>query len=364
MKKVYFSRDPRDTAQVDEARFSETLREAGVEPVDGAADFAPGEDWQQAIGEKLNASDALVFVIGPESEKNPWLQRQWSASVEESWANPDKPMIPILIGNAELPPFLRNRNAIHVASESELDEAARSVIAALEGGAATNIVTSPDAERELAAQRQQRLSEIAQDAAKQELGPGDWEAQVQALERQLARAREQKAASRELLTIEVRLADALRAVGRHGDALPHLEHALALLQALPAENGSAAEWQRARIHINLGRALETLERYPEAIRHYRDALPLYEKLEGANSMMAAALHVNIAVLSGKLGDKAAADSHWNAALSGAFAAIRDKVVAILPDAVGRLIDRLTQGSSDEAGGEPGRRGRTRGGKGG
>lgn len=363
--KVYFSRDPKDTAQADEDRFSQTLREAGLEPVDGAADLAAGNDWQQTIGEKLNTSDALVFVIGPESEKSPWLQRQWSASVEESWTNPDKPMIPILIGNAEPPPFLRDRNAIHVASENDLDAAARSVIAALEGGAKGNVVTSPDAERELATQWQQRLSEIAQEAAKLEPSPGDWEAQIQALEQQLARAREQQLGNLELATIEVRLADALRAVGRHQDALPHLSAALTLLEALPADSGSAVEWQRARIQINLGRALETLERYPEAIRHYRGALPLYEKLEGPNSMMAAALHVNIAVLSGKLGDKAAADTHWNAALSGALAAIRDKVLAILPDSVGKLIDRLTQGRADETGGEPkGDADKARGGKGG
>lgn len=331
--KVYFSHDPKETTEAEEGRFADALRQAGLEPVDSAADLEPGGgNWQEKISEKLTSSDALVFVIGPESERSPWLQREWSASVEESWANPDKPMIPILVGDAELPPFLQNRNAIRVASGEQWEEAARSLVAALEGGARDNTISSPDAERELAAQRQQRLSEIAQEAAKLEPSPGDWEAQVHSLQQQLAKAAEQKLGDRDLSTLEIKLADALRAMGRQEEALPHLKHALERLEALPADSAPELESQRARVHINLARVLDILGRDGEAIPHYRSALRLYEKLEGPSSMMAAALKVRIAML-GKD--------------AGALAAIKDKLIGMLPDAVGRLLDKLIQGDGSK-----------------
>jgi hypothetical protein len=81
-----------------------------------------GGDWQKTLKQALDSFDAGVFVVDAASEQSPWLQREWSAAVEQSWSNPQKPMIPVLVGDVEAPPFLHNRQAIRVTEEDRWEE--------------------------------------------------------------------------------------------------------------------------------------------------------------------------------------------------------------------------------------------------
>jgi hypothetical protein len=94
------------------------------------------------VADAIRSASAFVFVIGPPSAVN-WRategapdhsQRfEWQQITEqEYYLDPDKPLIPIVIGSAELPGFLRARQAINVdASPIDFDALADKVVEAL-----------------------------------------------------------------------------------------------------------------------------------------------------------------------------------------------------------------------------------------
>jgi hypothetical protein len=55
-------------------------------------------------------------VLEPGAERDVRLQEQWRSAIQQSWSGPAKPMIPVLVGDAQLPGFLRDRQAIKVAN--------------------------------------------------------------------------------------------------------------------------------------------------------------------------------------------------------------------------------------------------------
>jgi hypothetical protein len=75
-------------------------------------------------------------------------------------------MIPVLVGDAQLPGFLRDRQAIKVASADDWDRVAGIVAGSFKPGQAQAAAGAAQASQ--AAERKQRLEEIAQDATKLE----------------------------------------------------------------------------------------------------------------------------------------------------------------------------------------------------
>lgn len=299
--RVYLSHDRSAEHAADLLR--ERLTQAGCEAVSESG-IPPGSDWQKALDDQLGSAEALVFIIDRESQHSPWLEREWSAAAEHSWEAPDKPMIPVLLDQAEPPPFLRDRGAIRVAAPSDWDAAVASLLLALQSGGPpepSGDATAPETAR---LEQQARISEIADSAAKLQPSPAERETLISHIEEQLARSNALTMKRTDLAKLRVKLADALRASGRHQEAVTQLQAAVTLLQSEPQEKR-----QLARVEANLARSLGTIDRDQEGLAHWQRALALYDELDGANSLMVPMIHMSLASVYEKLGDAAQAARH-------------------------------------------------------
>lgn len=69
---------------------------------------APGSDWQHQIQEGIRSADNIVILVGPRREPDEAQQATWPMAVEAAWQDPRKRLIPVLLGNAQPPSFVRN----------------------------------------------------------------------------------------------------------------------------------------------------------------------------------------------------------------------------------------------------------------
>jgi TIR domain len=94
----------RNTAEVLRAGLEKRgLSVAGVEPQ--RTDPDPREDVEQWI----RTAQAILLLIGPYPDDE---QRStWRAALDAVWQDPTKRMVPVLVGGAELPPFVRSAQA-------------------------------------------------------------------------------------------------------------------------------------------------------------------------------------------------------------------------------------------------------------
>lgn len=136
--KVFLSYSSTDRELAD--RLRERLAREGFE-VWSDRELAAGESWVQGIEAAVRAADAILVLVGPQ-ERNDEAQRfTWSAALQASWEDESRPLLPIVVGNAELPAFLKARQAIRLqtASDPDLDRAAAAISQVLRGlpGAST-----------------------------------------------------------------------------------------------------------------------------------------------------------------------------------------------------------------------------------
>ncbi len=75
-------------------------------------DLESGVEWTAKVAEAIRASTALVFVLGPGNETDRGQQFELRQVVEEEfYLDSTRPLIPVVIGDAELPGFLSVRKA-------------------------------------------------------------------------------------------------------------------------------------------------------------------------------------------------------------------------------------------------------------
>ena len=117
-----------------------------------------GSDWRQAVAEAIRSANGFVFLVGPPGSADQWQRFEWQKVAEnEFYLDPDKPLVPIVIGDAELPGFLNIRQPLRIGETAvDFDALADRVLASLQNPAAT-----VDAEK-LAQGREARRRAIAE----------------------------------------------------------------------------------------------------------------------------------------------------------------------------------------------------------
>ena len=94
-------------------RLCEELRQRGVETWLDVRDLAPGAEWDQSVAEAIQSADGFVFLIGPPGSSDRWQQFEWQEVVNrEYYLDAAKPLLPVLIGEPELPGFLKTRQVL------------------------------------------------------------------------------------------------------------------------------------------------------------------------------------------------------------------------------------------------------------
>jgi hypothetical protein len=96
-------------------RISEALEGRQVKTWLDLRELGSGADWNEKVAEATRNAGAFVFLIGPPGPDDRLQQFEWQQVVEEEYyLDPTKPLIPVVIGGAEVPGFLRARKAIPV----------------------------------------------------------------------------------------------------------------------------------------------------------------------------------------------------------------------------------------------------------
>jgi hypothetical protein len=137
----------------------ERLKAAKVDAWVDVTDISPGKDWRQELTAAIDRANGFIVLLGPESSPDDGQRVEWQQIAErEYYLDPDKPIIPVMLGSGELPGFLRTRHSISVDPHApDLDGLAAAIQAALQNPSET--VDREKLERGRAA-RQQALESL------------------------------------------------------------------------------------------------------------------------------------------------------------------------------------------------------------
>jgi hypothetical protein len=109
---ISYSRDLEDVAR----RLAGTLRAQGVTPWLDAEQLAPGQSSAEAIREGIKTSDAIAVLVGGTS--SPISRFEQSEIVKHGWEDANARVLPVIVGDAELPGFLRDHEPARVDPET------------------------------------------------------------------------------------------------------------------------------------------------------------------------------------------------------------------------------------------------------
>ena len=155
--KVFISRSYEDRAVA--FRLACALEERTLEPWTSAR-LEPGKDWKAAISQAVSESQGFLFLVGPQSQEDRWLQVEWQAILESDWDRvPQRPMIPILFGNVAVPAFLADRVALR--AEASMDLPVDRIVQLLLNPEETRLPVNYDQARQEQKQRLDVLKQFA-----------------------------------------------------------------------------------------------------------------------------------------------------------------------------------------------------------
>lgn len=111
-------------------RLADQLQSQGVKTWLDVRDLEPGVAWKSGIAEVIRKAEAIVFLIGPPGCEDQGQKYEWEQVVEEEYyLDPAKLLIPVVMGDAEIPGFLKARRAIRVGESAISFETIASEIA-------------------------------------------------------------------------------------------------------------------------------------------------------------------------------------------------------------------------------------------
>ncbi len=71
-----------------------------------------GGSWTEDVSQALAKSEAVVVLVGDKASDEE--RREWQLALEASWADPSLRLVPVTLGDAELPGWLRQIQAVRV----------------------------------------------------------------------------------------------------------------------------------------------------------------------------------------------------------------------------------------------------------
>lgn len=94
-------------------RLCDELHKRNVETWLDVRDAAIDAEWSQQVISAIRSAIGFVFLIGPPGRDDPGQTFEWQQVVDqELYLDPAKPLIPVLIGEPEIPGFLRARHSV------------------------------------------------------------------------------------------------------------------------------------------------------------------------------------------------------------------------------------------------------------
>ena len=129
---VFISYEHQDQAWV--RTLAENLYRAGLEVFYDEWEIGPGDVLVHRLDEGIRTSRNGILVISPSSLSRPWVTEEYAAMLTRTVAGQQR-LIPVLLGEAELPPFLAARLWVDFrhADGPEYDRRVSQLVAALRG---------------------------------------------------------------------------------------------------------------------------------------------------------------------------------------------------------------------------------------
>jgi hypothetical protein len=138
-------------------RLRAALADEGIEVFADQEILRAGDSWERTLSDHLDKVAAVVFLIGPEGRVSEEQRDEATAVFRAEWEKPRNiPLIPVITGETDLPPFLRQVHAIEVSDvENGWPEAAKKIKLTLTGAPAA--APTPSSGQN---EQQERLLEI------------------------------------------------------------------------------------------------------------------------------------------------------------------------------------------------------------
>src|SRR5438105_5021431 len=113
---------------------AENLHRAGLEVFYDEWELVPGDVLVHKLDEGIRTSRNGILVVSPASLSRPWVMEEYAAMLTRAVAGQQR-LIPVLLGEAELPPFLASRVWVDFrhADGPEYDRRVSQLVAALRG---------------------------------------------------------------------------------------------------------------------------------------------------------------------------------------------------------------------------------------
>jgi len=237
------------------------IEESGAHQVLSDESIQLGEHIPRAIVQMLDEADAFVLLVSQESRNKEWLVWEWRTVLERSWTKPGKPIVGIVIGNAEPPPFLQGRKFIRISDPSEQEEGIEKILNLLERH-------EPGTVEDVKTRLRQRMEEVSGEISKFKLTPDDLEKQQHWLEEKIDRISKIDPDSIDLANLQFKLGDTLKALGKTPEVVSVFQKGLEILE----RNNGVPLRTRAKIQTKLARALRDIGDNEGAVRQVCNAL--------------------------------------------------------------------------------------------
>ena len=96
-------------------RLASEMRRSGIDVQ--TIDDIPAGAKVSAVQAALDAADIYVVVVSKDSGHSPQARFELSEALKRCWDDPGKRVVPVVVGEAELPGALRDRQALHIDPE-------------------------------------------------------------------------------------------------------------------------------------------------------------------------------------------------------------------------------------------------------
>lgn len=95
--------------------------------------FESDESFGSRMEEAVRSSDRVVLLLGKHRRRDPIQESEWQAALEAKWEDADKRMIPVLLGDAEVPSFVRSTAVsedfgLHLSGLKDIERAAEVIV--------------------------------------------------------------------------------------------------------------------------------------------------------------------------------------------------------------------------------------------
>jgi hypothetical protein len=122
-------------------RLRQSLEESGLSFSAPSEAQEAGVSWRQQLEKAIRSSDAILLLLGSPQRADEWQQLTWRLALEAAWEDSTKPLIPILLYDAELPAFVRSGasgdriQAVRIREPKGLEPAVQAILRTLDIGA-------------------------------------------------------------------------------------------------------------------------------------------------------------------------------------------------------------------------------------